>query len=321
MMLTHELLKAYIDGDGYCYRGDGYWRASTVSEELAQNMATLANKLGCAANINIGTPLSPRRLVNNPRISYNLRPPIDILIRLQQKRRIKTSFADGFQESLIKRIVKAEYNGPVYNLEVAEDNSFVTAQGAVHNCYHEHLSYLSLGAVKVLLANSSLRIHRTIHYPIHGGALLVMLRHKDSAKLQTPDYPVDERVGVQEWTAFAQHAKAQRAALSSLVGQLRTNGYTVAALGASAKSTVWINACGFTEQEIKFIADCTPEKQGCFSPGTNIPVFDEDAVLRELPDYLVCFAWNYRPEILDKFTAAREKGVKFIFPVPKLEIV
>jgi hypothetical protein len=95
----------------------------------------------------------------------------------------------------------------------------------------------------------------------------------------------------------------------------------VAALGASAKSTVWINACGFTRKDIQFIADNTPQKQLTFSPGTEIPVVDEGAILRELPDYVVMFAWNFREEVLEKFERARSKGVKFIIPVPKIEVV
>jgi hypothetical protein len=50
-------------------------------------------------------------------------------------------------------------------------------------------------------------------------------------------------------------------------------------------------------------------------------VVDEGAILRELPDYVVMWAWNYRLEILEKFELARKKGVKFIIPVPAVEIV
>jgi hypothetical protein len=95
----------------------------------------------------------------------------------------------------------------------------------------------------------------------------------------------------------------------------------VAGLGASAKSTVWINACRFTRKEIAFIADTTPQKQYAFSPGTDIPVVDPGAILRELPDYVVVWAWNFIEEILANNKLARSQGVKFIVPIPKIEIL
>lgn len=188
--------------------------------------------------------------------------------------------------------------------------------------YHEHLSYLSIKSVHSLLDDSSLRLYKILRYPIHGGAILLMLRRKDSGK--DPDHSVlgfKDEVGLEAWKAFAVEARAQIDRLKATVQSLVAQGKRVAGLGASAKSTVWINACGFTRKDIAFIADNTPQKHWTFSPGSDIPITDEGAILRDLPDYVVMWAWNYRSELLEKFSLARSKGVKFIVPVPKVEIV
>jgi hypothetical protein len=130
-----------------------------------------------------------------------------------------------------------------------------------------------------------------------------------------------ESITVEDWKAFGIEARAQIDRLRNTVQAFRVQGKSVAALGASAKSTVWINACGFTRKDIAFIADNTPQKQLTVSPGTDIPIVDEGAILRELPDYVVLFAWNFRIECLEKFALARSKGVKFIIPVPKIEVI
>ena len=187
--------------------------------------------------------------------------------------------------------------------------------------YHEHLSFLTVRAMGELLKDSCLYLHKITRYPIHGGAILIMLKVGDLG-YSIPILDWKENITVEDWKAFGIEARAQIDRLRNTVQAFRAQGKSVAALGASAKSTVWINACGFTRKDIAFIADNTPQKQLTVSPGTDIPVVDEGAILRELPDYVILFAWNFwGSEIRDKFALARSKGVKFIIPVPKIVVV
>ena len=187
--------------------------------------------------------------------------------------------------------------------------------------YHEHLSFLSIKAMEALLKGTSLKIHRIKQYSIHGGAIGIMLRTLGATTLPENNVVWSDNFTIEDWRAFAFTAKEQIWKLTTAVRSLTAQGKRVAGLGASAKSTVWINACGFTRKDISFIADNTPQKQFTFSPGSDIPIVDEGAIIRELPDYVIMFAWNYRTEILTKFAQARAKGVKFIIPVPKVEII
>lgn len=186
--------------------------------------------------------------------------------------------------------------------------------------YHEHLSFLSIKAMEALLKDSALKIHRIKQYSIHGGALGIMLRTTGSTTPMTTTVWFDDFT-VEDWKSFAATAKDQIWKLISTVRSLTAQGKRVAGLGASAKSTVWINACHFTRKDIAFIADNTPQKQFTLSPGTDIPIVDEGSIMRELPDYVILFAWNFRDECLEKFKLAREKGVRFIIPVPEIVIV
>lgn len=198
------------------------------------------------------------------------------------------------------------------------------AKNTIKNCefdqvYHEHLSYLNLESIRILLRGTRLKLHRFIEYPIHGGTIGVMLRHLDS-KVPSPEIESD-RLTVDDWKLFSEKASTQISELSSLVRGLSDSGKRIAGIGASAKSTVWINSCGFSRKQVSFIADSTPQKLYCTSPGSDIMIIDEGSIIRELPDYVIVFAWNYLPEVLEKFSLARSKGVKFIVPVPKISIV
>ena len=192
-------------------------------------------------------------------------------------------------------------------------------------CYHEHLSFLTYKAVDALLAQSQFKIVDIKRYEIHGGASAVFLQKRHAVKYE--GYKkiramIDaENLDVNAWAEFACTAKDHINRLQSNVLSLRVRGFNVAGLGASAKSTVWVNACGFNRKHIAFIADNTPYKQLTTTPGSDIPIVDEGAILRELPNYVILFAWNFRDEVLEKFKRTRELGVKFIIPVPTIEVV
>jgi hypothetical protein len=188
--------------------------------------------------------------------------------------------------------------------------------------YHEHLSYFSIKAMMALLEDTPFRLDKVIEYPIHGGALVLLLRrggqeHGESAYT----FLEREACDVVPWQIFAQGARALISRLMVMVGQLRADGKRIAAFGASAKSTVLLNACEFTWKEIAWIADCTPEKQYKLAPGTDIPIVDEGALLRDLPDYCLLTAWNFEKEIVERQKLYLEKGGHFIVPVPEVRIV
>jgi|GEM_PF-330071 len=199
-------------------------------------------------------------------------------------------------------------------------------RGEFDTIYHEHLSMLSVRAMVTLLKDTGLRLNRIVRFLIHGGAILLMLRSAGStAPLHSSVHEYldfeDDKVNLDAWKKFEIGARTQIQNLRSQVAGLCEKGKRVAGLGASAKSTVWLNACGFTRRQISWIADTTAQKQYKFCPGTDIPVTDEGAILRDLPDYLILFSWNYAEEIIRKQRRYLELGGQIIIPIPSLRIV
>lgn len=190
--------------------------------------------------------------------------------------------------------------------------------------YHEHLSYMTVEGMAALMVGSQFHFHRIVRYPIHGGAILFMLRRNESSApphRSVTDHLDLEHITKEAWEVFSKKSDNLIWELRKLVNELHQQGKTIAGYGASAKSTVWVNACEFTRKQIQFITDTTPAKQWTFSPGSDIPITDPGAILRELPDYVIVFAWNFWEEIIAKEERARAKGVKFIRPLPTIEIV
>lgn len=190
--------------------------------------------------------------------------------------------------------------------------------------YHEHLSYLSIKPLLRLLEGTHFQLYHIERFPIHGGAIGIMLQRNESPFEPTDscrEFVAKEEITPNTWADFGRAARQRITELQLFVNSVVLAGKTIVGFGASAKSTVWINACGWDKRHLKFITDNTPGKHWKISPGTDIPITDEGAILRELPDYAICFAWNFKAEILENNALARSKGVKFVFPIPKLEIV
>lgn len=205
-----------------------------------------------------------------------------------------------------------------YVLDLLENVQFDTI-------YHEHTSYLSLKAMEFLLEGTPFHMHKVQRFPIHGGAIAVMLRRNDSG-IEPHESVVRmlaaEDVTEKTWKDFSDAVRNKIWGLQELVRDLKIKGKTIVGYGASAKATVWLNACKFARKEISFVCDSTPQKQNRTVPGTDIPVTDEGALLRDLPQYAILFSWNYSREIIANNARWHELAIgHWIVPVPKLEIV
>lgn len=189
--------------------------------------------------------------------------------------------------------------------------------------YHEHLSYVTIRSIEALLKDTSFHLQRITAYPVHGGVILMTLRRNDlTRKLDqsVEDYLEREKITLEDWSVFRASSSVQVQRLKNKLSNLNMEGKTICGFGASAKSTVAITA-GNLEDFLGFITDTTPQKQGRLCPGTNIPVVAQEELLKRQPDYAVCFAWNYRTEILKANEEYLNRGGHFIFFVPHLEVV
>ncbi|HXI71578.1 MAG TPA: class I SAM-dependent methyltransferase [Verrucomicrobiae bacterium] len=194
--------------------------------------------------------------------------------------------------------------------------------------YHEHLSYISAASIEALVKDSAFMLARVDHYPIHGGSILFHLRHRSSqAKPHASVAQALEREKSMRlaepatWEAFAQRVNHIRTELPALLRKLKSQGRRIIGYGASAKGNTLLNTCGLTTNELDYIIDNTPFKQGKVAPGSWIPVLPPEMLLKDQPDYALLLAWNFAPEILKRETEYQKRGGRFIVPIPEPKIV
>jgi hypothetical protein len=117
----------------------------------------------------------------------------------------------------------------------------------------------------------------------------------------------------------AQVRETKRALLEFLITAKR-EGKSVVGYGAPGKGNTLLNYCGIREDFLDYTVDRNPHKQGTFTPGTRIPIFDPSVISQTKPDYILILPWNLRKEIKESMAHVQEWGCRFVVPIPVVEV-
>jgi hypothetical protein len=92
-------------------------------------------------------------------------------------------------------------------------------------------------------------------------------------------------------------------------------------VSAPAKGMTLLNYCNIDKETLDFLTEKSRLKIGKYSPGVHIPVVPDSELLTKMPDYALLLAWNFADEIMKNNSEYRERGGKFIIPIPEPRIV
>ncbi|OIO80960.1 hypothetical protein AUJ84_01960 [Candidatus Pacearchaeota archaeon CG1_02_32_132] len=194
--------------------------------------------------------------------------------------------------------------------------------------YHEHLSYLLVKPLISVMNSHGFRIAKIEEHNIHGGSIRMFMKHIESE--ETSDETVrailekEEKQGLYSfdtYLSFKEKVSEIKYNLVSLLKKLKSEGKIVAGFGASAKGNTLLNYSGINNELLTHVFDITPEKQNKLTPVSNIPIIHQSRLMENSPDYLLLLAWNYADEIFEKTLDFKNKGGKYIIPVPEVRII
>jgi len=190
---------------------------------------------------------------------------------------------------------------------------------------HEHLEYYSLRQIKWMTDRVGFKILDVQLNDINGGSFSVTVSKagfKEAASKEINAILEQERADgldtLSPYHEFARRAAQARKQLLSFINKAKSENRKIVALGASTKGNVILQYCGLTQTDIACIGDVNPDKYGCYTPGTWLPIISEDEALDMKPDYLIILPWHF-----EKFFTECKKfsGYSLVLPLPEIRVL
>ena len=298
--------------DGYLLRFFKERGVPVLGIEPAANVAEAARELGIETRVEFFGTENARALAADG--------PADLLLgnNVLAHTPHLNDFVAGLGIALAERgIITMEFP---HLVRLIAENQFDTI-------YHEHFSYFSFLAVDRVFSAHGLRIFDVEELPTHGGSLRIFARHES-------DEPVSERVaelaereralgleGLDYYRDFGEQIRETKRKLLEFLIAAKREGKTIAGYGAPAKGNTLLNYCGVRTDFLDYTVDRSPHKQGCYLPGTRIPIHAPDRVRETRPDLLLILPWNLRQEIMEQMADVREWGCRFVVAIPEVTVL
>ncbi len=186
----------------------------------------------------------------------------------------------------------------------------------IGNICHEHLEFYSISSLKYLFENNGLEIFKIEENEVNGGSYRIFSR-----KYKGTGIPLQEDISFDDLLAFKQRLDDNKERCVNFVKSEVAKGKTVYVYGASTKGNVILQYYGLGRDLITAAVERSEEKWGKYTVGSWIPIISEEEARAKQPDYFLVLPWAFFDEMYEREVLWRQKGGKFIVPLPEFRVV
>jgi hypothetical protein len=189
--------------------------------------------------------------------------------------------------------------------------------GAWDGICHEHVNYFGLKQIRDIAERVGLGILRFEFNKMNGGSLQVRLTR--GADSHHADMTIAKEKAFFNFSTFEREVQLEAKAIRRCITE-DFKGKKIYALGASTKGNIILQTAWLDSTAIQAAVDRNPDKVGRRLPGTRIPIISEEEARANPPDAFLVLPWHFKDQLLEREKELRSRGVKFIFPLPTLEV-
>jgi hypothetical protein len=109
--------------------------------------------------------------------------------------------------------------------------------------------------------------------------------------------------------------------LLALLLSIKKDGATIVGISSAARSNTLLGFSKINTHLVSYAGEkAGSPKIGLFTPGTHIPVVDEERIFREQPEYALVLSWHIGEELMRIYRKLGYKG-KFVMPLPTPRVI
>jgi hypothetical protein len=250
--------------------------------------------------------------------------------RLETKFQVITSIAMFYDlpnpidfVTAIKKILDTD------GIWISEQSYFfrMIEQNAFDTICQEHLEYYSVTDISNFCQEVGLELFDVKFNDSNGGSFRFYVQHPGGINTKSErlintlraESLKDKRASLEQ---MFDRVDTLRKNLLSFLVECKDQGLEVHGYGASTKGNTLLQFFGITSDLLPYIAERNEDKFGKFTPGTLIPIVSEAESKKLNPYAYLVLPWHFKSAILLREAEyINSTNVKFVFPLPELEIV